>query len=237
MVPANSGEEKHSLTITILSVSAVLLHLLVITVGGYGYFRDELYYIACSKHLAAGYVDQPPLSIFLLAATRLLIGESLFAIRLVPAFLSGLSVLLVCLIVRKMNGGRMAMLLASLAFLAAPDLLGSFTYYSMNSLDIFLWLLATHRIICLVEKPTLRDWIILGIILGAGMMNKISVLWLGAGLFMAILFTDLRRQLRTTGPYAAAFVALVIFSPFVIWNIQNHYPHLEFMRNAVTQKY
>src|SRR5262249_15485710 len=55
--------------------------------------------------------------------------------------------------------------------------------------------------------------------------------------FMAILFTDLRRQLRTTGPYAAAFVALVIFSPFVIWNIQNHYPHLEFMRNAVTQKY
>jgi hypothetical protein len=42
----------------------------------------ELYYIACSRHLAAGYVDQPPLSIFVLAATRLLLGDSVFAIRL-----------------------------------------------------------------------------------------------------------------------------------------------------------
>ena len=51
----------------------------------YGYFRDELYYIACSKHLAFGYVDQPPFSIVLLAIVRWTLGDSLQAIRLLPS--------------------------------------------------------------------------------------------------------------------------------------------------------
>ena len=42
-----------------LSSIAALLHLA--TAWRYGYFRDELYFIACSKHLAWGYVDQPPM--------------------------------------------------------------------------------------------------------------------------------------------------------------------------------
>src|SRR5262245_28080302 len=80
------------------------VHLAVNALGRYGYFRDELYYIACSKRLAPGYVDQPPLSIVVLAAGRLLFGDSVFAIRLVPALVSSLSVILLCLLVRRMGG-------------------------------------------------------------------------------------------------------------------------------------
>jgi hypothetical protein len=54
---------------------------------------------------------------------------------------------------------------------------------------------------------------------------------------MAILLTDLRRQLRSPGPYLAGALALLIFSPFVVWNLQHGLPHLEFMRNAVSEKY
>ena len=64
-------------------MTALLVHLL--TNGRHGYFRDELYYIACGRHLAFGYVDQPPLSILLLRLSQLLLGDSLFAIRLLPA--------------------------------------------------------------------------------------------------------------------------------------------------------
>ena len=49
--------------------------------SSYGYFRDELYYIACSKHLALGYVDEPPLSIAILALNRWILGDSLQAMR------------------------------------------------------------------------------------------------------------------------------------------------------------
>src|SRR3954463_530869 len=72
--------------------ATLLLHLLYN--GGYGYFRDELYYIACAQHLAWGYVDQPPLSLLLLRLSRMLFGDSLHAIRLLPAVASAAAVML-----------------------------------------------------------------------------------------------------------------------------------------------
>ncbi len=69
--------------IILFSVVALVVHLL--TIGRYGYFRDELYYIACGRHLAFGYVDQPPLSILLLRLSQILLGNSLFTIRFLPA--------------------------------------------------------------------------------------------------------------------------------------------------------
>ena len=79
----NRKDPSQSAIIVFFSALALLVHLL--TNGRYGYFRDELYYIACGRHLAFGYVDQPPLSILLLRLSQVLLGDSLFAIRLLPA--------------------------------------------------------------------------------------------------------------------------------------------------------
>jgi hypothetical protein len=224
-------------TIIAMAFLSLGVHLAVNAFGGYGYFRDELYYIACSKHLAAGYVDQPPLSIFLMAATRFLLGDSVFAIRLVPALAGGLSTALICLLVRRMGGGRAAMVLASLCFLSSPHLVAFHSVFSMNCLDILFWLLAAYALLGVIESPSLRAWLWLGLVLGAGTLNKISILWLAAGIVAAVLLTGLRGQLKRAGPYAAGLVALLAFLPFVIWNAQHGFPHLEFMRNATADKY
>ena len=220
-----------------LGTFSLAIHLLVNALGGYGYFRDELYYLACSRHLSAGYVDQPPFSILVLAGARLLLGQSVFAIRMVPALASGLSVIVLCLLVRRMGGGRSAMILATLSFLASPLLLGTHTYYSMNSLDVLFWLVAAHALLGIVDQPTLRGWLWLGAVVGVGLLNKTSMLWMGAGLGAAILLTGLRRQLRLPGPYLAGGLALLIFSPYVIWNLRHGLPHLEFLHNATQGKY
>ncbi len=229
---------RHDGTILIMAALAFAAHLVVNALGGYGYFRDELYYIACSKRLAAGYVDQPPLSILVMAGARRILGDSVFAIRLVPAILSGVSVALIGLLARRMGGGRAAIVLASLAFIAAPQMLGFHTYFSMNSLDVTFWVLAVHALLGAAERGGLRAWLWLGLVLGLGLLNKTSVLWLGAGVASATLLTgQLRHQLKTPGPYAAAALALAIFSPFVIWNALHGWPHIEFMRNATEEKY
>jgi len=228
---------RHTWTIVSLALLAAGVHVAANALGGYGWFRDELYYVACSKHLAAGYVDQPPLSIFVMAATRFLLGGSLFAIRLVPVLASGLSTALICLLVRRMGGGRTAMVIASLAFVASPHLVAFHSFFSMNSLDILFWLLATHALLGVIERPGLRAWLWLGLALGLGALNKISILWLAAGIAVAVALTELRGQLRRTGPYAAALLAALVFLPFVVWNLQHGFAHLEFMRNATTEKY
>jgi len=66
----------------------------MLTNGCYGYFRDEFYYLAASDHLALGYVDFAPLMAWFTHASRFVFGDSLHAIRLLPAVAFGAEVLL-----------------------------------------------------------------------------------------------------------------------------------------------
>src|SRR4051812_19191569 len=71
--------------LVVLCAAVVRLLLYVFAGGKYGYFVDEFYYLACGRHLAWGYVDQPPLIAAIAWAGNLLFGESLYAIRFLPA--------------------------------------------------------------------------------------------------------------------------------------------------------
>ncbi len=73
-------------SVTLLS-SLSLLRLLIQFAGinHYGWFRDELYYMACGEHLAWGYVDQPPLIALISWFARHVFGNSMLDVRLLPA--------------------------------------------------------------------------------------------------------------------------------------------------------
>ena len=125
----NRNYSTESALIVFFGAIALLVHLL--TNGRYGYFRDELYYIACGHHLALGYVDQPPLSILLLRLSQALLGDSLFAIRLLPALAGGATVALTGAIARELGGRAWAIALACAGSLCALFNLavGSFLFH------------------------------------------------------------------------------------------------------------
>ncbi len=220
-----------------LALVKLAVHLGTNLFGGYGIFRDEFYYIACSKQLAWGYVDQPPFSIALLWLNRHLFGDSLFALRLLPAVAGAITVFLAGLLAKRLGGGRFAQALAAVSVLCAPLLLGMNGYFSMNSFDILFWTLAFCLIVLITENAAPKYWLLLGIVLGLGLLNKISVLWLGAGLLVGLLLTAHRRRLLERGPWIAAAVALLFFLPHVAWQFLNDFPTLEFIRNATGGKY
>jgi hypothetical protein len=237
-------------TTLIAAFALAKLALHVATSGGYGYFRDELYYLACADHLAAGYVDHPPLSVFLIALVHHTLGDSRLAIRLLPAIAGAGTIALVGLMARAMGGGRWALALAMTGALVAPEYLGVNHIYSMNAFDILFWALAAYLLIRLLNDEaraeamaggdggadTRRWWIALGVVLGFGLLNKISVLWLGAGLFTGIVLSPLRRRLATPWPWVAAAIAAAIFAPYVIWEVRHGWPTLEFMHHATRDK-
>src|SRR6201982_4097742 len=127
-----------SALIASFSALALLVHLL--TNGRYGYFRDELYYIACARHLDFGYVDQPPFSILLLRLSELLLGNSLFAIRLLPALAGAATVALTGAIARELGGRGWAIALSCAGSLCALFNLAVANFFSMNAFEPLFWM-------------------------------------------------------------------------------------------------
>lgn len=220
-----------------VALATLALHFWTNAFASYGYFRDELYYLACADHLDAGYVDHPPFSIFVLSASRLAFGESLFALRLVPALLGAVVVVLAGHLARVLGGGRTAQLLAAIATALSPILLAFGTIYSMNMLDVFFWTLAAFTSLVLVRTENPRYWLLLGFVVGLGALNKTSMFWFAAGLGAGFILSPHRTWFRTPWPYLAAGIALFCFLPYVIWNMVQGFPHLEFIRNATGGKY
>lgn len=217
------------MTRLLLALAAAKLVLQLSALTAYGYFRDELYYLACADRLALGYVDHPPLSILVLAAWRALFGDSLVAIRLVPALAGAALVYVTGRLVLALGGGTRAVVLACGAVLFAPAFVATDHYYSMNALDHLGWALCA---LFAVQKR----WIPLGIALGLGLLDKASMLWFGGGLALAIVAFD-RAALRTRGPWVAAVIAGILFAPHAIWQVRHGFPTAEFARNAMEHKY
>ncbi len=228
---------KQEITILSFSIITLLIHLYTNLFVSYGLIRDELYYIACSKRLSIGYVDQPPLSIYILTLSRWLFGESLFAIRLLPAISAAAMVYLTGLITARLGGKYIAIVIACITLTFSPVFLGMNSIFSMNSFDQFFWVLSAYFVIRIIQDNKPVYWILLGISLGLGTLNKISMIWFEAGFFAGLLFTPLRIHLKTIYPYLTAGIILIIFSPFIIWNFTHNFAHLEFIRNATNLKY
>src|ERR1041385_8471764 len=162
---SNPGTDVRDLKIP---VALALLQFAVQTAfhGNYGYFRDELYYIACSDHLAFGYVDQPPLSIAILWVNRLILGDSLHALRFLPSFAGACVVVLAALIARKLGGGKFAQGLAALSVVAAHGLIGKGTTFSMNPFDVLFWTLGGYVVVTILGSDKPRLWVLFGLIAG-----------------------------------------------------------------------
>lgn len=214
-----------------------LIHAFVNFNGGYGYFRDELYYIACTEHMDFGYVDHPPLSIWILSVSRLIFGDSLFALRLLPALCGAATVFFVGAIARRLGGGRMAETLSCLGSIVSLVYLGMNSVYSMNSFDILFWTLAAYVTILLVQTLDAKYWLVLGVLFGLAALNKIGILWLAGGIYLGFAFSRQRYWILSTMPWLAAAIAAALFLPYVIWNMLHDFPHLEFIRNATSLKY
>jgi len=209
----------------------VLIHLLTTGAFGYGFFVDELYFLACSHHLAWGYVDMPPLFPALTALVRWLFGDSLFAIRLVPTLASGALVVLAGAIARELGGGRLAQATAAIGILLAPGELVMFSFHSMNALEPLFWMSCVWLFVRMINGVSQKLWIPFGIVAGLGLLNKHTTAMFGLGIVVALLATPARSMLRRRWIWIGGLVALVIVLPNLIWEIRHGFPHLEQLSN------
>ena len=221
---------------TRLAVSAALFLILAGTAAVDAFFRDEFYYLACSHRLAWGYVDHPPLSIAILWIVRHVAGDSLMALRLAAAAAAAATIWITGSIACRLGAGVYGEAVAMTAALVAPELLAVASFFSMNVFDVLLWTLAARVLIDAVEQPTDRRWMVLGVVLGLGLLNKISMAWIAGGFAVGLVVSPARRLFLTRGPWLAGLIAGAMFLPHIWWQIVHGWPTLEFIRNASRDK-
>ena len=197
----------------------------------YGYFRDEFDYIACGNHLAWGYVDQPPLIPFLIHVSRAALGDSLRAIRFIPALASSLLVVQTALIAREFGGRRFALLLSAIAVVIAPQYLSNGSLLTTNCLEPNLWMGCAYFVILAIKRDQPRYWVWFGVVAGIGLEEKYTMALFGFGIVLGLLLTEQRRFLLDKWLWIGGAAAFLIFLPNLLWNIHDHWPFLELMRN------
>ena len=219
-----------------LLCAALLLH--GATAWRYGYFRDELYFIACSKHLAWGYVDQPPLvavAAWLAGPT----GYQLVALRALPTLAAAGTVYLAVRLTKELGGGRFAQMLAGIATLLMPAYLLLGNTLTTTSFEPFFWTLAIYLTIRIVRASPItrpRLWLALAVAIALGAYAKYSIVLLVVALIAGLLLTNERRVLRT--PYlmcVAAFVVLVL-APNLGWQAAHGWPFLAVIQGDATHR-
>ena len=197
----------------------------------YGYFVDELYYLACSRHLSWGYVDQPPLIALITWTIRMLLGQSLPALRFLPAVAGAIEVVLSALIARELGGKRFAQVLAAIGVLVAPAFLVMDSLLTMNAFEPLIWMVCAYLLIRLIKTGNVKLWLWFGLVSGIGLENKYSMLIFGAGCVLGLLLTPQRRLLANRWLWIGGAIAFLIFLPNLLWNIHYHFPFLELQAN------
>jgi hypothetical protein len=210
-----------------------LIKLLVHLYAGrhYGFFIDELYYLAGAQHLDWGYVDQPPLIALVAKVVRVTLGDSLPAIRLLPALAGAALVLLTGAIARELGGCQRAQALAALCALLAPGSLALDHLLTMNAFEPLFWMGCAYLVIRIVRTGNGKLWLWFGALAGVGLENKHSMLIFGFGVALGLVLTRERRWLRSPWLWGGAAIAFLLFLPNLWWNIQHHFPFVELQRN------
>ena len=212
-------------------IAAVKLAVQMLTASRYGFFIDELYFVDCSKRLAWGYVDMPSLVPFAMRVERVLFGDSLQSIRLLPALAGAGTILLTGRLARELGGGRFAQAFAALSALVASASLAMNHYMSMNGIEPLLWTAAALVVARVVNTGNQKLWLWAGLITGIGLNNKYSMLFIVLGVVAGLALTPERRAFLKPWIWLGGALAFVLVLPNLVWNVQHHFPFLEMMAN------
>lgn len=217
-----------------IGVALLASGVLVLLSGGYGFHRDELYFIVAGRHPAFGYLDQPPLTPLLSAGMTALLGTTTFAIRLLPALAVGAIVLMTAAMARDMGGDRRSQAIAAV-LVATSGFLGAGHLDHTTTFDLLAWATVTFLVVRLLGGGDRRQWLLVGVAAGLGLENKTTMLFLGAVLALGVVADRRWEIVRSRWAWAAIGIAALIWLPNLAWQVANDLPQLAMAREIASR--
>ncbi len=227
MANKNSSKLTDLQVLLLIGVIRFIVHM--VTNGQYGFHRDELALIDNARRLAWGYVEYPPLSAFFARLSLEVFGLSLVGIRFWTALAQAVATVLTGLMAKELGGGRLAQVLAAVSASIALMALIMGAMFQYIGLDYLWWVLAAYAVMRLVKSENPRWWLAVGAAIGLGMLTKYTIAFLVVGIAAGVLLTHLRADLRNPWLWGGAVLSLILYSPNLLWQIQNGFISLDFL--------
>jgi hypothetical protein len=229
--------KNHSLKQILLTDFAIFTYLAIIKImihflanGNYGFHRDEFLYIAMGEHLDWGFLEVPPFIAVIAKLSRFILGDSLFAFRVLPTLAGAIIVYLIGYITKELGGKQFAQILAIFCFIFSPGFLGSGYLLQPVVFNQLFWTSAIYILIKIIKYGHHKYWIYLGLICGIGLLTKYTMLLLGFAIFLGMLFSSNRFHFKTKWPWIGGGISFLIFLPNLIWQNNHNWPLIDHLK-------
>ena len=218
--------------IIFFSVLKLVIHL--VSNSHFGFHRDELLYMAMSEHLDWGYREVPPFIAGISWFSYVFLGDSVFAMRILPSIASALMVFITGLLVISMNGRKFSIIVACSAMVVSPSFLASGYLLQPVVFDQLFWAISAFLIVKHIQTRKTNYLYLLGVAVGIGMLTKYTMAFFIVALIGALLISPQRKLLLNKAWIGALFIAFLIFLPNLIWQITHELPVISHMKELKT---
>ncbi|MCU1462362.1 MAG: hypothetical protein JWO37_2437 [Acidimicrobiales bacterium] len=236
-VSANSRHGAEAIAVEPLAIApivgiAVAVTVLLVAVSGrYGYHRDELYFLAAGHHLAWGYPDQPPFVALLARLLSAIAPGSVSALRVPSAVAAGSVVVLAGLSARELGASRSAQALAAGSMATGAVLLGTGHLLSTATFDLLAWSLLLWLIARLLRSGNQRQWIVVGVVAGAGLLDSNLVAFLLGAVAVGLVLVGPRDLFRSPWLWVGGVIAVLMWAPYLSWQAGHGWPQFAISRS------
>jgi len=218
-------------TVPLIILVTALLRLALASTLGLGV--DESYTTAISHQLALSYFDHPPLHVWLVALVRFIDHENALCLRLPFIALFAGSTWLLFRITTDAYGDRAAFWAVVALNLTPLYTLGVASWVLPDGPLVFFSLLAVRLIVRALRAPCsgareFAGWSCAGLAAGLTLLSKYLALLVFAGIALFLLTSRHRRALVSPALWLGALIAMLTFSPVILWNAAHHWVSLRF---------
>jgi tetratricopeptide (TPR) repeat protein len=186
-----------------------------------------MYYVSIGDQFSFSNLDMLPLSPLYLKLFTLVFGYSIKVIHLASSALGAVSLLLTCLITKELGGKKYAVLMTGI-FMLFSGFIPFGSLYTYDSIDFLVIVAAIYCLVKIFNTENQRLWIYIGVILGFGLMNKLTILFFGLAIFVCLWFVTQRKMFKTRYVWLAGVIALLFLTPYLIWQSRNDWYFLDF---------
>ena len=186
---------------------------------------DTIYYWTWSKHLAASYLDGPPMIAYLIYATTHVLGDRIVSFNILAFILFLCSASIVYHISRLFADRKTALTITALwAFYPSSTIRFLLMDLTLDNVEVLFSLLIIYQAACYIKTKNTRYLYCLGFSAGLGLLAKYNTLFLILAILLYFAYNKtLRDVFCNKAFYSAIIIALLLFSPVLMWNYQHHW--------------